>query len=92
MCVTYVQSLGCSQWIEYHRTETIRDNHDPIFASKILIQYRFEEQQPLKFEIYDIDGDCSNLRDHDFLGFASCNLAQIISNSKVSRVVKHVLI
>lgn len=48
------------------------------------MQYKFEEQQPLKFEIYDIDTNSTSLKDHDFLGFAMCNLGQIISSGKVS--------
>lgn len=86
MCVTYLQSFGSDQWYEYHRTERIQDNHDPDFVSKVLIHYKFEEQQPLKFEIYDIDTNSSNLKDHDFLGFAICNLGQIISSGKVSKI------
>nr|CAD7440228.1 unnamed protein product [Timema bartmani]CAD7451996.1 unnamed protein product [Timema tahoe] len=83
MVVTYVRPFGETRWVEYHRTEAIDNTHDPDFASKILIPYRFEEQQPLKFEVYDIDSLSSNLSDHDFLGAATCNLAQIISSGKV---------
>nr|CAD7568617.1 unnamed protein product [Timema californicum] len=83
MVVTYVRPFGETRWVEYHRTEAIDNTHDPDFASKILIPYRFEEQQPLKFEVYDIDSSSSNLSDHDFLGAATCNLAQIISSGKV---------
>lgn len=83
MCVTYIQPFGTTRWLEYHRTETIPDNHDPDFVSKVIIQYKFEEQQPLKFEIYDIDTNSTNLENHDFLGSAVCNLGQIISNGKV---------
>lgn len=85
MCVTYIQPFGTTRWLEYHRTETIPDNHDPDFVSKVIIQYKFEEQQPLKFEIYDIDTNSTNLENHDFLGSAVCNLGQIISNGKVSK-------
>nr|CAD7433582.1 unnamed protein product [Timema monikensis] len=83
MVVTYVRPFGETRWVEYHRTEAIDNTHDPDFASKILIPYRFEEQQPLKFEVYDIDSLSSNLSDHDFLGAATCTLAQIISSGKV---------
>lgn len=69
--------------MEYHRTECISNNHDPDFISKVNIAYRFEEQQRLKFEIYDIDSNSKNLGDHDFLGSAECNLSQIISNGNV---------
>ncbi len=83
MCVTYIQPFGVNQWQEYHRTETIQDNHNPDFVSKVHLPYKFEEQQPLKFEIYDVDSNSRNLENHDFSGFAVCNLAQIISSGKV---------
>lgn len=83
MCVVYTQPLGSSRWTEYRRTETITDDHNPNFATKVIIPYRFEEQQPLKFEIYDVDSNRSNLSDHDFLGSAICSLGQIISGGKV---------
>ncbi|XP_063221312.1 copine-8-like isoform X2 [Bacillus rossius redtenbacheri] len=83
MCVTFIQPFGENRWVEYHRTEVIDNCHDPEFASKILMAYRFEEQQYIKFEVYDVDSASSNLSDHDFLGRASCTLAQIVSSGKV---------
>lgn len=35
---------------------------------QVKIQYRFEVQQNLKFEVYDIDSLSVDLKDHDFLG------------------------
>ncbi|KAJ9595947.1 hypothetical protein L9F63_012840 [Diploptera punctata] len=83
MCVTYIRPFGESRWVEHHRTEVISNTHDPDFASKLQMSYRFEEQQPLKFEIYDIDSPSPNLDEHDYLGTATCSLAQIISSGKV---------
>ena len=83
MCVTYIQPFGESKWMEIHRTEVITNSHNPDFEKKIQLKYRFEEQQPLKFEIYDSDSTSSNLENHDFLGAATCTLGQIISNGKV---------
>jgi hypothetical protein len=76
--------------MEFHRTEVIYNTHDPDFASKVQISYRFEEQQPLKFEIYDIDSPSPSLEEHDFLGVATCSLGQIISSGKVGNsTIKH---
>lgn len=76
--------------MEFHRTEVIQNTHDPDFASKVHMSYRFEERQPLKFEIYDVDSPNPSLEEHDFLGVATCSLAQIISSGKVGNlVVKH---
>ncbi|KAK7598196.1 hypothetical protein V9T40_006431 [Parthenolecanium corni] len=83
MCVTFIQPFGTTEWQEFHRTETIQDNHNPDFVSKIVLPYKFEEQQPIKFEIYDVDSTSQRLSDHDFLGFAVCNLGQIVSKGKV---------
>lgn len=43
------------------------------------MDYRFEIEQPLRFEVYDIDAPSANLENHDFLGYAECTLASIIS-------------
>lgn len=76
--------------MEFHRTEVIHNTHDPDFASKVQISYRFEERQSLKFEVYDIDSPNQSLEEHDFLGVATCSLGQIISSGKVrNSVVKH---
>lgn len=83
MCVAYIQPFGQKRWVEIYRSEVISNNHDPDFAKKVHMPYRFEEQQSLKFDIYDVDSNSSDLRDHDFLGAASCSLGQIISNGKV---------
>ncbi|KAL1110298.1 hypothetical protein AAG570_008375 [Ranatra chinensis] len=83
MCVTYIRPFAENRWVEYHRTEVIYNSHDPDFASKVHLSYRFEEQQPLKFEVYDVDSDSPNLQHHDFLGAVSCNLGQVIGSGKV---------
>lgn len=88
MCVTYIRPFGESRWVEYHRTERIDNCHDPHFVSKVNMIYRFEEQQFLKFELYDCDSTSSDLGAHDFLGWASCTLAQIINGGKVPYVVR----
>lgn len=83
MCVTYIQLFGDPRWVEFHRTEVVSNTHDPDFVAKVQLSYRFEEQQLLKFEIYDSDSSGSSLDRHDFLGAATCSLGQIISNGKV---------
>lgn len=83
MCVTFVQPFGEKRWVEYHRTEFISNNHDPDFLSKVQIPYRFEEQQHMKFEVYDVDSENTSLTQHDFLGSAQCHLAHIVSSGTV---------
>ena len=43
------------------------------------MDYRFEEEQSLRIELYDIDSPSINLSDHDFLGYAEATLGQIVS-------------
>ncbi|XP_075222008.1 copine-8-like [Lycorma delicatula] len=83
MVVTFVRPFGETQLKEYHRTEVINNCHDPNFASKIHILYKFEEQQLLQFRVYDVDSESKKLSDHDFIGMASCTLGQIVSCGKV---------
>merc|ERR1712183_867745 len=42
-------------------------------------EYRFEERQQIKFEIYDSDSSSSNLSAHDFLGSLECSVGEIVS-------------
>ena len=80
MCVVYVQQQSTQVWQEHGRTEVLQNTLNPDFASKILIGYRFEEQQKLKFKVYDVDSHNPILENHDFLGEAECTLGQIVSS------------
>jgi len=44
------------------------------------MDYHFEEEQALRFEVYDIDSASTNLEAQDFLGYSECTLAQIVTN------------
>ncbi|CAG0897678.1 unnamed protein product [Cyprideis torosa] len=81
MCVTYLKEP--SGWREIHRTEAIQNTLSPTFAKKPRLNYHFEEEQKLKFDLYDVDSDSTSLADHDFLGTAVVNLGSLVSNGKV---------
>lgn len=83
ICVTYVQSFDHKKWSEFHRTETVTNSHDPNFVSKVLISYKFEEKQPLLFEVYDSDSKDNDLLANDFLGTVSTTLGQLVANKRV---------
>ncbi|KAG7153993.1 Copine-8-like 2, partial [Homarus americanus] len=85
ICVVFYQPFGSRQWAEYKRTECIDNTLNPDFAKKISITYHFEEQQPLKFMLYDIDSDSHSLDHHDFLGKYECTLAQLVSARTVHK-------
>ena len=84
ICVVFNQPFGTSHWTELKRTECNYNNLNPDFATKIPITYHFEEQQHLKFQVYDIDSSSLNLEDHDFIGEYQCTLAQLVSCSYCS--------
>ena len=89
MCVVYVQQQSGRAWKEHARTEILQNTLNPEFSTKILIGYRFEEQQKLKFKIYDIDSDDPILENHDFLGEAECSLGQIVSAKYFNTPIIH---
>ena len=43
------------------------------------MDYTFEQDQLLRFEVYDIDSPSPDLELHDFLGFAECKMAELVS-------------
>ncbi|CAG0898926.1 unnamed protein product [Cyprideis torosa] len=78
-CVTYIRSHS-GVWEEIHRTEVVQNTINPVFVKKPKLPYRFEEEQKLRFEIYDADSKSARLSDHDFLGSAMANLGSIVSS------------
>ena len=73
-----MRSGKIKHWKEFDRTETIQNCLDPDFVKTILIEYRFEELQKLKFEVYDCDSFSKDLRSHDFLGSMECSLGSLV--------------
>lgn len=55
----------------------MKNNLNPRFTTTIQMDYRFEEVQPLRFAIFDIDNATSSLDDDDFLGDMECTLAEV---------------
>ncbi|CAI5447175.1 unnamed protein product [Caenorhabditis angaria] len=72
-------------WIEKGRTEMIKNDLNPSFMKTIQIPYFFEENQLLRFELFDVDDEknVSNFESHDFLGRFECTLAEIVSYSNL---------
>jgi len=83
MCVMFMKpkgNPGCPSWVEIGRTEVVKDNLNPEFNKKFIVDYSFEERQPVKFEIYDWDADSHKLSVHDFLGRCETTLGSIVSS------------
>lgn len=66
--------------LQIGRTEMIENCLNPEFLRKFTVDYHFEEQQKLKFEIYDVDSASSALSHHDFLGRNELNLGEIVGS------------
>jgi hypothetical protein len=76
MCVLFSRKQG--QWSESGRTEVIRDNLNPTFAKTFVLPYHFEEDQPLKLSVYDVDNASKDLKQHDFIGETEFSLANVL--------------
>ncbi|PNF15182.1 Copine-8 [Cryptotermes secundus] len=84
MCVTYLKNFEVMEWQEVARTETINNTLNPNFTKKVHVLYRFEEQQHIKFEVYDVDTYDPSLEKQDFLGQCVTTLGHIVSSGKVT--------
>ncbi|KAL4495099.1 hypothetical protein ABPG72_007206 [Tetrahymena utriculariae] len=61
-------------WIELGRTNVIQDNLNPNFIESFIVNYKFEEYQPVKFEVWDYDSPSRS----NFLGQVECSLGEIV--------------
>lgn len=68
------------QWRELGRTETAMNEHNPVFKRGVLLDYNFEEVQPIRFELYDSDSDARALERHDFIGRVDTKLGTIMGS------------
>ena len=75
---TEVRSAKSKEWHEIGRTEIIQNNLNPDFTKFLTVDYRFEEYQKLKFEVYDCDSSSKDLKNHDFLGRTETTLGNIM--------------
>ena len=73
-CVLSVKDMKSKQWLCYGKTETIDNTLEPHYQKKFVLQYKFEERQLLRFDVYDSDNDSPHLEDHDFIGTMECSL------------------
>ena len=77
-------AISTGDWREVGRTERLDNTLNPRWLSKLTIDYRFEENQPLKLEIYDWDTNNKfakgKLKNQDFLGRLECTLAAVVSS------------
>ena len=67
--MVYLRDKKTQKFTELGRTEVITDNSYPSFTTNFKLDYYFEEEQLLRFDVYDEDKKGSKkLKDHDFIG------------------------
>jgi hypothetical protein len=66
------------RWKEYGRTETVPNTLNPDFATRIIMDFHFEEVQPLRFAVFDRDSKIDDLSKHDFIGEISSSVGEIV--------------
>jgi len=82
----YCRQSTRAQWIEVGKTEVIMNNLNPEFAKPIEIDYFFEEEQQLRFVVYDVDDFTGkNSSKNDFLGEYTTTLGNIV-NARNKRI------
>ncbi|KAI0564256.1 Copine [Gracilaria domingensis] len=64
-------------WVLYASTEMIANTTSPSWVNRIQVPYYFEQYQPLKFEVIDVDNVRTNRG--DFLGQIKTNLAELVT-------------
>ena len=57
----------------------IKNSLNPDFTKAIPMDYKFEEQQRLRFCVYDLDNETATLDDDDVLGSLECNLGEVMN-------------
>jgi len=88
MCVLYTKA-GDNSWMEIGRTESIKNNHNPMWNKTFNIDFLGEEvKQVIKFEVYDADSSTQTLKKQDFMGMIEVDLAEIVNDNKFSRALK----
>jgi len=81
-CVMFLKDGD--EWTEVGRTETIDNNLNPSFEHPFNIDYIFDQVQPVRFELYDVDKKTDKLADQDFLGLAESTVAEVVSQNPLT--------
>lgn len=62
------------------QTERIDDNLNPDWATSVLVDYFFEEEQTIVCRVLDVDDDKVTFKDADFIGQTIFNLGNLVSS------------
>ena len=72
------EQKNCYQ--EIGRTEIVKNNLNPNFKKRFELDYFFEENQELKFDIYDADSNAKDLKSHDFIGEVKMIIGELVAS------------
>ena len=78
-------------WVEVGRTERLKNCPHPHFTTPFVVDFAFEERQPLLVEFYDSDRQgAAALAAHDYIGSAALTVADVVGNAacKASRPLR----
>jgi Ca2+-dependent lipid-binding protein len=70
-----------SSWHQIGKTELINNNLNPDFSEQIVLNYLFEKEQHLQFQVYDID---RKTKEKDFIGQMETSIAKIMSQKNLT--------
>lgn len=74
--IFFQKNNNSNQWNELGRTEIIKNNLNPNFCKTFRIDFIFEIQQHIKFNVIDIDGPSS----YDFIGEVQTTVGKIVGS------------
>jgi Ca2+-dependent lipid-binding protein len=81
-CVVYIKDSKNLHYTEIGKTEMINNNLNPDFTTSFTINYFFEREQILKFEVYDIDFNGGQ----ELIGVWETSISKIVTSNKQTQV------
>ncbi|VBB18647.1 hypothetical protein YASMINEVIRUS_1149 [Yasminevirus sp. GU-2018] len=71
-----------SKFTEIGRTEKLKNNANPDFATLISFAYNLQDMQELRFDIFDSDSDSSDLSKHDLVHSETITVADFLKRGQ----------
>ena len=85
VAIIFGKVKGHAEWRELWRSELVLNELNPMFKKRMVHDYRFEEHQPIKVDIYDWDtndpGVSKTLAEQDLIGRIETTMAALVSAS-----------
>uniref|UniRef100_A0A7S3PIB1 C2 domain-containing protein n=2 Tax=Aplanochytrium stocchinoi TaxID=215587 RepID=A0A7S3PIB1_9STRA len=75
-CIVYMRNNRNTKWLEYGRTEVVRDSANPDFVKQFVIDYHFEELQEVRVDMFDED----KYTKPDYVGSCEFTVGQLMGS------------